>query len=91
MPKIGGWSRADNIGPLDSNPVWQHDETDVTVYVSHKVPDDGYYVMRVDEEDGYIGMGDGERIGYDHRKDVAMSIARKRLKENPEGFNKENE
>lgn len=97
MPKIGEWSRMNSHEKDLDTPVtdtaeaaWKHDETGEVVYVSHKVPNDGYYVMYVPPEEDLI-HGLGERLGFDTYKSTAMSIATDKLKDNKEGFREETE
>lgn len=76
---VKGWSRADAAGPNTGEKAWVNEETGETVYVSHNVTDDGYYVMAV-PADETVKPGAGERVGYDpslrHAKKQAAGLLR---------------
>jgi len=91
MPKIKNWSREDQAGPARSICAWRHDETGEILYVSHKVPNDGYYVMSVPPEVAkdreFVTSGkDAERKGYSHIQNVARQIATSEIRDHPAGF-----
>lgn len=84
MPPIKNWSRRRDLERKETK-VWQHEDGDI-IWVSHKVPDDGYYinVCRGDEWDRR--MSDSVDLGYSHVKSVAKQIGSQECRKNTNGF-----
>lgn len=84
MAPIKNWSRRQDL-EVEATKVWQHTKGDI-IWVSHKVPNDGYYVNACCEDDWENRMVDSTSIGYSHAKSTAKQIGAKNCRQNPEGY-----
>lgn len=95
MPKIGGWSRRQDLEREYSvlTKIWSHDETGEILWISEKVPNDGYYVMLAASEEKFRDNrhANSKRYGYDPTKKWAKKIASNKMRDNPDGFRGDDE
>lgn len=86
MPPIPNWTRLDETESQvarQSLAAWQNTETGEVVYLGDKVPNDGYYAMRIPSNDP--GELPGVRVGFHHRRRDAYKKATGWMRSHPEG------
>lgn len=89
MPPIKNWVRARDLEQqLRPQTIWHNETTDQVVWLSDKVPNDGYYGFITSRSQLLAGnYASGRRVAYSPAKDEAYSMTIEWLRNNPDGKN----